>query len=133
VSCPFCPIGLPALGKSHRGHEVLHALFGLVFDGVCMVWADPFEKFLKMVFRLPCLALEVVLSDRDILLLGVVRFLVVVAAAGSNYDPLGASFLLPLDAFFSAFADGFRRCHLAWLLSGAIFPSPRTKMAPTPY
>jgi hypothetical protein len=37
-----------------------------------MVWIGCFEKFLKMVLRLSCLALDVALGSQDILLVGVV-------------------------------------------------------------
>jgi hypothetical protein len=90
-------LGLLALGESPRGHKVFHhgTLFELVFDGVRMVRTGHFKKFLKMVFQLPGLVPEVTLSGCDILLIGVVRFLVIVIVTGSNYDPLGTP-LFPL-------------------------------------
>jgi hypothetical protein len=97
---------LLSLRDSPRGHEVFHhgALLELVFDVVHMVWTDRFEKFLKVLFWLSCLALEVMLGGRDILLIGSVRFLVVVITTGSNCDPLGRHFcvfLLPLEPFLA--------------------------------
>jgi hypothetical protein len=66
-----------------------------VFDGLRIVQTSRFEKFLKMVFWLLRLALEVALNGCDILFFRVVCFLVIVFVAGSNYGPLGAP-LLPL-------------------------------------
>jgi hypothetical protein len=79
-----------------------------------MVWTCHFKKFHEMVFRLPCLALKIALSDQDILLVGVIHFLVIIVAVGSDYDPTGVP-LLPLFPTFSAllcaFASGFEwRC-----------------------
>jgi hypothetical protein len=68
-----------------------------VFDRVRMVQTGHFKKFIKMVLRLPCLELKVTHGDRDILLVGVVCFLVVVVAASSDCDPPGA-LILPLLA-----------------------------------
>jgi hypothetical protein len=88
---------LLALGERTYGDEALHqgALFELVFDEVHMVRTGLFKKFLEVLIRLPRLALEVMLSNHDILLVGVVRFLIVVIAAGSNCDPLGVPLLPP--------------------------------------
>jgi hypothetical protein len=110
---------LLAFGVSPRGHEIFHhgTILELVFQhGVHMVRIGCFEKFLKMVFWLPRLALEIVLGGHDILLIGVVCFLVIIVATGSDCDPSGVS-LLPLlathNAFLSAFTDGFGRCRPA--------------------
>jgi hypothetical protein len=77
-----------------------------------MVQIGCFEKFLKMVLRLSCLALVVTLGSCDILV-GVVCFLVIVVAAGSDCNPPEAP-LLPLLAalstFLSAFDGGFGWC-----------------------
>jgi hypothetical protein len=96
---------LLALGERTYGDEALHhgALFELVFDEVHMVRTSLFKKFLEVLIRLPRLALEVMLSNHDILLVGAIRFLIVVIAAGSNCDPLGVPLLPPF-------------CHL-WRLS----------------
>jgi hypothetical protein len=80
-------------------------------------------QYLKVVFWLMCLALEVMFYGRDIPLVGAVFFLVIIVATGINYDPLGASLLLllaTLGAFLSAFAGGSRWCHLAAV--GCHFP-----------
>jgi hypothetical protein len=70
------------------------------------------------------------LGSREILLIRVVCFLVIVIIAGSNCEQSRAP-LLPLSAtfaaFLSAFAGGFGRCHC--LLPGNIFPSHRTMIA----
>jgi hypothetical protein len=60
-----------------------------VLDGVHMVWTDHLEKFLEMVYQLLRRVLEVTLSSRDVLLVRVICFLVV------------------LGAFLSAFVGGF--------------------------
>jgi hypothetical protein len=57
-----------------------------------------------VVFCLLCLVLEVMLSDRDILLIVAVHFLVMVVIASGNYNLLGA----PLSSLF-AFS-----WHLSW-------------------
>jgi hypothetical protein len=103
-----------------------------VFDGVHMVQTGCFEKFHEMVFQLPHLVLEVLLSDRDILLVKDVCFLALVIAASSNYDPPGALFCpfsLPLVPFLAPLSKALDSA--AQLLSGTIFPSLRTRTAPT--
>jgi hypothetical protein len=78
-----------------------------------MVQIGHFKKFLKMVLRPSCLVFEVALDGRNILLIGVVRFLVFIVAAGNDRNPPGAS-LLPLVTALSTFPcalyDGFGRC-----------------------
>jgi hypothetical protein len=123
---PQVSIRLLGLGESHQGHEVFHygALFELVFDGVRMVWICRFEKFFEVLARLSYLVLEVTLGGRYILLRAV-HFLVVVVAAGSNFDPLGhcpPPLLQPLAPFLTSLPvalDGATQ-----LLPGTIFPSP---------
>jgi hypothetical protein len=87
-----------------------------MFEGVRMVRTGHFEKFLEMVPRLPCLALEVSLGSRDILFIGVIRFLVVVVATSCECDPPGMP-LLPLlaalSAFLCVFDGGLGRCGMA--------------------
>jgi hypothetical protein len=98
-----------------------------VFDGVRMVQISRFEKFLEMVLRLSYMVLEVMLGSRDKLLIGAVRFLVVVVAAGSDCDPSGVP-LLPLLATLSTFAGGF-----GWRFPGATedhFPIVQNKDNP---
>jgi hypothetical protein len=89
---------LLANGEIPRAHEVFQhgALFELVFDAVRMVRTGHFEKFLKVLIRLPHMVLQISFGDRDILLIGVIRFLVmVVAIAFLVLLPL-APFLVPL-------------------------------------
>jgi hypothetical protein len=121
---PQVSIRLLGLGESHQGHEVFHygALFELVFDGVRMVWICRFEKFFEVLARLSYLVLEVTLGGRYILLRAV-HFLVVVVAAGSNFDPLGHCPPPPFatfGTFLNVFACSFGRCHPA--TSGDHFP-----------
>jgi hypothetical protein len=66
-----------------------------------VVWTGRFEKFLKMVLRLPRLVLEIMFSGRDILLIGVVSFLVITIVVGRNGDASGVP-LLPLLAALGA-------------------------------
>jgi hypothetical protein len=118
-----------ALGVIPRGHEVFHhgTLFDfeLVFDRVRMVQTHQFEKFLEVLIWLSCLVLEIALGGHDILLVRVIRFLVIVVAAGSSCDMLGALIMPPFATFLSTFADGF-----GWspppprLVPGTVFPSP---------
>jgi hypothetical protein len=66
-----------------------------------MVWAGRLEKLLKVINRLSCLALEVMLDGSAMLLVRVISLLVVIAfiIASSICDPLGHHFgplLLPL-------------------------------------
>jgi hypothetical protein len=75
---------------------------GGISSGVRMVQTSHIEEFLKVLIRLPCLALEVMLSGRNIHLIGAVRFLVIIVGVGSCCDPLGGRlcpFLLPLSPF----------------------------------
>jgi hypothetical protein len=85
----------------------------LVFGGVRMVGTGRFEKFLKMVFPLSRIMLQITLSRRDILLVRAARFSVVIITAGSDCDSSKAPLLPPfvaLSAFLSAFASAFGRC-----------------------
>jgi hypothetical protein len=83
-----------------------------VFDGVRVAQTGRFEKFLKVVPQLLHLALEVTLGSCDVLLVGVIRFLVAVIA-GRDCDPLGVP-LLPilatLGALPRALDSNFGRC-----------------------
>jgi hypothetical protein len=114
---------LLALGDNPRGHQVFHhgAAFELVFDGVHVVQTSRFKKFLYMVFQLPRLVLEIVLSGRDMPLVEVVHFLVIVVAVGSGCVPL----LPPLVPLLVALNGA------TWLLPVTIFPSPRTMTVST--
>jgi hypothetical protein len=87
-----------------------------MFDEVRIVLTGHFNKFLKMVIWLSCLSLEVTLDGRNILLVRVVCFLVVVVAAGNDCDPSGASLfslLATFSALPSAFDSGFECFRLA--------------------
>jgi hypothetical protein len=88
-------LGLPALGERPRGHEVFHdgAIFEFVFDGVCMVWTDRFEKF-WLPLLVPCLVLEIAVGGCDLLLVGALLLIL----------------LATLSAFLGAFTGGFGRC-----------------------
>jgi hypothetical protein len=71
-----------------------------------------FKKFFEELIWLPCLAHGVTLGGHDILLVGAVRFLVIVVVVGSNYNPSEAPLsphFAAIGAFFGAFDDGFRR------------------------
>jgi hypothetical protein len=122
---PGSPSCFLPLERAIEVHEVFHhgALCELVLDGVHMVWTGRSEKFLKVIVRLPRLALEITLGSHDMLLIRAIRFLVI--AAGSNCDSLGhrfCPFFLPLALLL---------VHLTVALGGAprlplgtIFPSP---------
>jgi hypothetical protein len=74
----------------------------LVFGGVRMVGTGRFEKFLKMVFPLSRIMLQITLSRRDILLVRAARFSVIIITAGSDCDSSKAPLLpllLPLAPF----------------------------------
>jgi hypothetical protein len=92
------------LGESLRGHENFHhgVILELVFDRVRVVQTCRFEKFLKMVLRIPRQALEVRHDSHEILLSRVASFLVVAIVARRDSDALGAP-LLPLLAALGAF------------------------------
>jgi hypothetical protein len=75
-----------------------------------MVWTGHFEKFLEMVFWLPHLVLEIMLDDHDILLIEDVRFLVIIIAAGSDYDSLGLRWRPQPDAVGNSPATMWRWC-----------------------
>jgi hypothetical protein len=93
-----------------------------------MVRTGCFKKFLKMVFRLPRMVLEVTLNGCDILLIEAVQFIVIViAAASSNYDPSGAPPLLLLAAL-GAFVGGVGWCRPT--ATGDHFPITPNKDGP---
>jgi hypothetical protein len=94
-----------------------------VLDRVCMVQTGRFEKLLKMIFRLPRLALEVMHNGCDILLIRAIRVLIIIVATSSESDPSKVS-LLPLLPPLAPFLvplplalDGVARVSL-----GTIFP-----------
>jgi hypothetical protein len=123
------------LSESPRGHVVFHhgELLELVLDGACMVWIGSFKKLLQVVVWLPRRALEIRLGGCDILLIGVVHFLVVIViVAVCDCDLLGhcfCPFLLPLALLLASLPVALGGAPR--LLPGTIFPSPCTKMART--
>jgi hypothetical protein len=96
-----------------------------------MVRIGHFKNFLEMFLWLSYLVLEVSLDGHNILLAGVVRFLVIVIAVGGDYDPSGRCFcpFLPPSAPFRApmtvALDG-----AAWLPPPVAFQSLRAKATP---
>jgi hypothetical protein len=91
-----------------------------VLDRVCMVQTGRFEKLLKMIFRLPRLALEVMHNGCDILLVRAIRVLIIIVATSSESDPSKVSLLPPLAPFLVPLPlalDGVARVSL-----GTIFP-----------
>jgi hypothetical protein len=109
--------GFLPFGGKHRGHVVLHhgELLKLVPDGVHMVRAGHLEELLKVIGGLPSQALEVTLSGSGVFFVGAVGLLVIVivVAASSNGDPLGALVWPPLMAFgtpLHSFADDLGQC-----------------------
>jgi hypothetical protein len=77
--------------------------------GVRVAQTGRFEKFLKVVPQLLRLALEVTLGSCDVLLVGVIRFLVAVIA-GRDCDPLGVPLLPILATLPRALDSNFGRC-----------------------
>jgi hypothetical protein len=111
-SSDFLPLVKPPESCSFFYHG---ALLELVPDGECMVWAGRLEMLLKVIDRLPRLALEITPSGSDMFFIRVVHLLVVViiVIACSNYDPLGAplwSFLTAFSASLSTFAGSLGWC-----------------------
>jgi hypothetical protein len=100
-----------------------------VFDGLHMVQAGLFDKFLEVVIRLLRLTLEVTLIDHDVLLVGAARFLVGVVVASSNYDPLGGAAIPHFCHLWHL--CWWLRMMPPWLRPWAILSSPRIKMAST--
>jgi hypothetical protein len=91
-----------------RGHEISqHAAFlKLVLDGVHMVRTSLLEESLEVVYQWSRLVLETTFSSHDILLVGVIRFLVVVVivAPSCNCKPPRAP-LSPLLASLGTLLD----------------------------
>jgi hypothetical protein len=119
------PFGLLAFGESPRGHEVLHhgALLELMFDAVCMVRTDHFEKFLEVSFgyrawRLESRSMAVTYSSSDpsTSLSSLLQLAATATHWGHRFFPIFAAF----GAFLSTFAGGFEQC--PQLLPGTIFP-----------
>jgi hypothetical protein len=80
-----------------------------------MVGAGRLEKLLKVIGRLPRLALEVTVGRGDMFFIGVISFLVVVAliTTSSNCDLLGAPLWPPLIVFgatIDTFASSLGQC-----------------------
>jgi hypothetical protein len=85
--------GLLSLGEGLPCHVILHhgAFFKLLSDRVSMAGASHLEKLLKVIGRLPRLALDVPLDSSNELLIEIIGLLVIIVlvAAGCNRDPLG--------------------------------------------
>jgi hypothetical protein len=77
-----------------------------------------FEKFLKMIFGRPCLALEVTFSCHDTLLARVAGFLIAATVISYNGDAMGSS-LLPFLTTLGALA-GTLNGGLGWFGSATI-------------
>jgi hypothetical protein len=75
-------------------------------DIVRMIWVGCFEKLLKVICRLPCLAFEIMLDSGDELLVGVTDVLIVITfiAVGGDRDSLGPPLRPPLVASAPLFA-----------------------------
>jgi hypothetical protein len=73
-----------------------------------VVWTGHFEKFLKIVLRLPHLALEITFGGCDILLAGVISFIIIAIIIGRNGNVLGVLLLplLPALGVLSSTLDG---------------------------
>jgi hypothetical protein len=95
-------LGLLALGKSSRGHVVLHhgAFLQLVPDKVCMIGAGCLQKLLKVIGGQSCLSLDLALGGGNELLVGVTNIFVLVTlvASGGDHDSLGSPQWPPLVA-----------------------------------
>jgi hypothetical protein len=76
-----------------------------------MVRTGRLKKSVELVYWRPCPVIEATFGDHDVLLVGVVEFLVVIiiGIAGSNRNPLRVPFLLPFLAHLAATLDGAAR------------------------
>jgi hypothetical protein len=99
----WVPYQLPIFREGPWCHELFHhgPVLELVLDRVRVVQIRHFEKFLKMIFGHPSLAIEVMFGSRYTLLNRVVGSLVATAIAGYYGDVMGSP-LLPLLAALSA-------------------------------
>jgi hypothetical protein len=88
-----------------------------VLDRVCVVWVGCFIKLLAMVLRLPHLQLEITFGGCDILLAGVICFLVATTVA-RRYDDVPGPPLLPLLATLCALPSALNGV-LGWCGSAA--------------
>jgi hypothetical protein len=93
-----------------------------------MVQTCHLKESFEVVCTWSCLTLEATFNGRDVLLVGVVRFLaIIVVAAGSSCNPPWVP-LSPLFAFLSALVGDIRGCRSAG--AGDRFPIARDKEAP---
>jgi hypothetical protein len=130
VSSPFRPglLQAPCLGESPRSHEIFRhaALLELVPNGVCIVQTGRLEEPLKVVYWWLSLAFEAAFRGHDVLLVGVMHFLVIVViVAGNNYNQSRAP-LSPMLAPRSATLDGATQ-----QMSRTASQSPGTRTSPT--
>jgi hypothetical protein len=110
---------------------VLHTLLQLVPNGVRMVRAGHLEKLLEVIGWLPCLVLEIPISNGDVFLVIVIGLLIIVVA-GSDHNSLGLPLRTPLVAFGATL--GTLVVRFEWSPSTAAwgtFPSPWMKMVST--
>jgi hypothetical protein len=86
-------LGLLASGQASCGYIILHhgALFQLVLDTVCMIWACRLEKLLKVIHGQPHLMFKITLGGSHELLIRVAGVLVVIIfiVTGGDRDSLG--------------------------------------------
>jgi hypothetical protein len=75
-----------------------------------VIWTGYIEKFLDMVLGRPCLVLESEFGGCDILLAGVIGFLVVIVVASCDGDVPGVPLLPLLAAMPSSLGSGLMWC-----------------------
>jgi hypothetical protein len=90
-------------GEGPRGHEIIHhvTVLELVLDYVCMLRACLLKKSLEVVCWWPCLALATACGSRDVLHVGVIRFLFIIVVVGHGSNPLR----VPLSPLLAALAS----------------------------
>jgi hypothetical protein len=118
---------LPVLGEGPRGHQILHhgTVLELVLDTVRMVHAGLLEESLEELCRRSCLALATIHGGCDMLLVGAVRFLVIIAViVNHSCNPL-RTLLSPLLAALGVL-HGVLGSNIGWrrfAAAGGCFPT----------